>query len=233
MTTMTGRAAPGAAASVQGGHVARVRLEYLSDADKQFFHEQVVRILEEVGVAYNTPTLTALLAEAGAVVDARASDGEAALGARRALPGAGAERDPARGTRPGLRLPRRRRTRCSTVTDGDRHLHARRPHRRAPRGHAGRPAAHVDPLRRAPRDRLRVADRHARRRRPAGGQPLERPHHAGPRAQARLQDEVRTPDQAPVFIEMLEAIAGAPLRERPDLLGDQLHHRPAAARLRR
>jgi len=30
-----------------------------------------------------------------------------------------------------------------------------------------------------------------------------------------LQDEVRTPDQAPVMIEMLEAIAGAPLTERP------------------
>jgi trimethylamine--corrinoid protein Co-methyltransferase len=30
-----------------------------------------------------------------------------------------------------------------------------------------------------------------------------------------LQDEVRHPEQAPVFIEMLEAIAGAPLAERP------------------
>ena len=47
-----------------------------------------------------------------------------------------------------------------------------------------------------------------------------------------LQDEVRMPDQAPVFIEMLEAIAGAPLRGAPDLVGDQLHHRAAAARRR-
>ena len=30
-----------------------------------------------------------------------------------------------------------------------------------------------------------------------------------------LQDEVRHPDQAPVFVEMLEAIAGASLKERP------------------
>ena len=54
----------------RGGRVARVRFEYLSESDKQFFHEQVVRVLEEVGVAYNTPTLTSLLAEAGATVDA-------------------------------------------------------------------------------------------------------------------------------------------------------------------
>ena len=56
--------------TVKGVSVARVRFEYLSESDKQFFHEQVVRVLEEVGVAYNTPTLTSLLAEAGATVDA-------------------------------------------------------------------------------------------------------------------------------------------------------------------
>ena len=50
--------------------MARPRLEYLSEADKQFVHEQTVRLLEEVGVAYNTPTLTGLLSEAGATVDA-------------------------------------------------------------------------------------------------------------------------------------------------------------------
>jgi trimethylamine--corrinoid protein Co-methyltransferase len=54
------------------------------------------------------------------------------------------------------------------------------------------------------------------------------PHDVDPRAgnlemarvsldhcRKHLQDEVRVPDQAPVFIEMLEAIAGASLRERP------------------
>ena len=49
--------------------MARPRFEYLSDGEKQFVHEQTVRLLEEVGVAYNTPTLTGLLREAGAVVD--------------------------------------------------------------------------------------------------------------------------------------------------------------------
>jgi len=49
--------------------VARARLRYLSDADKQFVHEQTVRVLEEVGIAFNTPQAVDLLAEAGAQVD--------------------------------------------------------------------------------------------------------------------------------------------------------------------
>ena len=49
--------------------MARPRFEYLSEAEKQFVHEQTVRLLEEVGIAYNTPTLTGLLKEAGATVD--------------------------------------------------------------------------------------------------------------------------------------------------------------------
>ena len=52
--------------------VARPTLQYLTDADKEFVHAQTVRLLEEVGVAYNTPTLTTLLSEAGATVDAEA-----------------------------------------------------------------------------------------------------------------------------------------------------------------
>ena len=34
-----------------------------------FVHEQTVRVLEEVGVGYNTPAALDLLEEAGAVVD--------------------------------------------------------------------------------------------------------------------------------------------------------------------
>ena len=45
------------------------RFEYLSETEKQFVHEQTMRLLEEVGVAYNTPTLTGLLKDAGATVD--------------------------------------------------------------------------------------------------------------------------------------------------------------------
>ena len=49
--------------------MTRPRLTYLSAADKDFVHEQTVRLLEQVGVAYNTPKAIDLLAEAGAQVD--------------------------------------------------------------------------------------------------------------------------------------------------------------------
>ncbi|HEY5387473.1 MAG TPA: trimethylamine methyltransferase family protein, partial [Thermoleophilia bacterium] len=52
--------------------MARPRLSYLTDADKEFVHEQTLRVLAEVGVCYGTPTLTGLLAAAGATVDAEA-----------------------------------------------------------------------------------------------------------------------------------------------------------------
>ena len=64
----------------------RPRLHYLTEADKQFVHEQTLRVLSEVGVAYNTPTLTGLLAEAGAIVDAETLTARAAVGPHRALP---------------------------------------------------------------------------------------------------------------------------------------------------
>jgi len=35
----------------RGGHVARPRLQYLSEVEKQFVHEQTLRVLSEVGVA--------------------------------------------------------------------------------------------------------------------------------------------------------------------------------------
>lgn len=49
--------------------MTRPRISYLSPADRDFVHEQVVRVLEEVGVGYNTPEAVELLAEAGAAVD--------------------------------------------------------------------------------------------------------------------------------------------------------------------
>jgi trimethylamine---corrinoid protein Co-methyltransferase len=49
--------------------VARARLQYLSETEKEYVHEQTVRVLEEVGVAYNTPQAIDLLAAAGAPVD--------------------------------------------------------------------------------------------------------------------------------------------------------------------
>jgi trimethylamine--corrinoid protein Co-methyltransferase len=49
--------------------VARARIQYLSDAEKQFVHEQTMRVLTEIGIAYNTAKAIDLLAEAGAEVD--------------------------------------------------------------------------------------------------------------------------------------------------------------------
>ncbi len=49
--------------------MTRPRISYLSAADRDFVHEQVVRVLEEVGIGYNTPEAIELLAAAGAPVD--------------------------------------------------------------------------------------------------------------------------------------------------------------------
>ena len=49
--------------------MTRPRSRYLSDEERAFVHEQTVRVLEEVGVGYNTAAALDLLEEAGAVVD--------------------------------------------------------------------------------------------------------------------------------------------------------------------
>lgn len=49
--------------------MAQARLQYLSAAEQEFIHERTVQVLEQVGVAYNTPLAIDLLAEAGAQVD--------------------------------------------------------------------------------------------------------------------------------------------------------------------
>ena len=49
--------------------MARARMTYLSEAERQFVHEQTAYVLEEVGVGYNTPAAIDLLEEAGAEVD--------------------------------------------------------------------------------------------------------------------------------------------------------------------
>jgi len=49
--------------------MARPRLTYLSEADRAFVHEQTVRVLEDVGIGYNTPEAIDLVEAAGARVD--------------------------------------------------------------------------------------------------------------------------------------------------------------------
>ena len=45
--------------------MARARMTYLSEAERQFVHEQTVRVLEEVGVGYNSPAAIDLPEEGG------------------------------------------------------------------------------------------------------------------------------------------------------------------------
>lgn len=193
--------------------MARPRTTYLSDADRQFVHEQVVRLLEEVGVAYNTPTLTGLLGEAGAVVDA------ATLTAK--LPWELVERCLKLLPRDVLLAGRDPAYDC-TVSDegvlytsdgaatymlddltGERH-----------EGTEADLAAMMTLYDAVPEIDFQWAtitpgDVDSR----AGN--LEMARISFEHSRKHLQDEVRTPDQAAVMIEVLETIAGAPLKERP------------------
>ncbi len=190
-----------------------MRLEYLSDADKEVFHEQVVRVLEEVGVAYNTPTLTELLAEAGARVDGQHLTAklpwelvERCLGQvpKQVLL---AGRDPAYDRTVGagemLYTSDGAATYMLDDVTGERHEGTRDDLRRMITLYDAIPEIDFVWATITPGD---VDPR-------AGNLEIARTAYTFGRK--HLQDEVRVPDQAPVFLDMLEAIAGAPLRERP------------------
>ena len=193
--------------------MARPRLKYLTDRDKEFIHEQTLRVLTEVGVCYGTPTLTGLLAGAGATVDA------VALTAK---------------------LPWDLIERCLSMLPSDIHLAGREPaydcwindggmlytsdgaatymlNDLTGERHEGTTADLAMMMRlydAVPEidftwATITPGDVDAR----AGNLEMARITYQNSRK--HLQDEVRHADQAPVFIEMLQAIAGAPLRERP------------------
>jgi len=193
--------------------VARPRFEYLSDDEKQFVHEQTVRLLEEVGVAYNTPTLTGLLREAGATVD------EARLVAKlpwdlveRCLRQVPREillagRDPAYdctvGTGRVLYTSDGAATYMLDDLTGERH-----------EGTEADLAAMMTLYDAVPEIDFTWATITPGDVDPRAGN-LEMARIAFEHSRKHLQDEVRTPDQAPVMIELLETVSGAPLRERP------------------
>jgi len=193
--------------------VARPRLTYLTDADRQFIHAQTVRLLEEVGVAYNSPSLTGLLHEAGATVDADK------LTAKR--PWELVER--CLGMVPGdvLLAGREPEYDCRVSDDGmlytsdgaatymlddltgERHEGTEADLARMMRLYDAVPEIDFTWATITPGDvDSRVGN-------------LEMARITFQNSRKHLQDEVRHPDQAPVFIEMLEAIAGASLKERP------------------
>lgn len=193
--------------------MTRPRLQYLSDADRQFVHEQTLRVLAEVGVAYNTPTLTAALIEAGAVVDAEqlrvklpwdVIERCLAMLPRDILL---AGRDPAYDCRVGAgsMLYTSDGTAMFMLDDltGERH--------EGTQEDLARMMCLYDAVAELdftwPTINAGDVDQRAIN--------LEMARIAFDNSRKHLQDEVRHPEEAPVFIEMLEAIAGAPLRERP------------------
>ena len=193
--------------------MTRPRLQYLSEADRQFVHEQTVRVLEQVGVAYNSPTLTDLLREAGAVVDAEKLTAK--------LPWELIERCLKTVPRDILLAGRDPAYDCWVNDDGvvytsdgaatymlddltgERHEGTQEDLRQMARLFDALPEIDFTWATITPHD----VD-------PRAGN-LEMARIAFENSRKHLQDEVRVPDQAPVFLEMLTAIAGAPLKERP------------------
>ena len=193
--------------------MARPRLEYLSDADKAFIHEQTLRVLAEAGVAYNTPSLTPLLAEAGASVDAEHLTAKLpweliercleSVPERVLLAGRDPAYDCVVGAGELLYTSDGAATYMLDDLTGERHEGTRHDLAAMTRLYDAVPEIDFVWATITPGDvDSRVGN-------------LEMARITFDNCRKHLQDEVRHPDQAPVFIEMLEAIAGAPLRERP------------------
>jgi trimethylamine--corrinoid protein Co-methyltransferase len=193
--------------------MAQARLQYLSGAERAFIHEQTVRVLEEVGVAYNTPTLTELLQEAGAAVDAEHLTAK--------LPWELVDRCLKMVTHDVLLAGRDPAYDCSIngngivyTSDGaatfmlddltgERHVGTRADLARMMRLYDAMPEIDFTWATITPSDvDARVGN-------------LEMARISFENSRKHVQDEVLSPDQVPVFVEMLEAIAGAPLRQRP------------------
>ena len=193
--------------------MARPRLQYLSETEKQFVHEQTLRVLGEVGVAYNTPTLTALLTEAGAAVDAEHLTAklpwELIERCLKTVPGEVllAGRDPAYDCRVSddgmIYTSDGAATYMMDDLTGERHEGTQADLAQMMRLYDAVPEIDFTWATITPGDvDPRVGN-------------LEMARISFENSRKHLQDEVRHPDQAPVFIEMLEAIAGASLRVRP------------------
>ena len=197
-----------------GGDVARARVRYLSDEDRQFMHEQAMRVLEEIGVAYNTDKAIDLLEAAGAPVD------------RQTLR---------------AKVPRELVERCLATVPRRIHLAGRDPRhdRYLDDGEPivfctdGTGTYMYDDLTGERREGTE-ADLREVVRLFEGLDEIDMnwcsicPRDVDPVTQGlrmaaigltesgkHLQDEVRHPEQVPAYVEMLEAFAGASLHERP------------------
>jgi trimethylamine--corrinoid protein Co-methyltransferase len=194
--------------------VARARIQYLSERDSDFVHQQTVRVLEEIGIAFNSEKAIDLLAEAGAPVD------RASLTAKLPweLVGRCLETVPRRILLAG-RDPRHDRylgddepiVFCTDGTGtymyddvtGERWEGTEQDLREVIRLFEGLDEIDMNWCSICPRDLDPVT---SGLRMAAIGLTESGKH---------LQDEVRVPQQVPAFVEMLETFAGASLHERP------------------
>jgi trimethylamine--corrinoid protein Co-methyltransferase len=188
-------------------------LRYLSDADREFVHEQTLRVLSEVGVAYGTPTLTGLLVEAGATVDAGRLTAKLPweliehclnmVPTEVLLAGREPAYDCCVGAGGMLYTSDGAATYMLDDLSGERHEGTAADLAQMMRLYDAVPEIDFTWATVTPGDvDARVGN-------------LEMARITFENSRKHLQDEVRTPEQAPVMIEILEAIAGAPLRERP------------------
>lgn len=194
--------------------MARVRIQYLSDAEKQFVHEQTVRVLEEIGITFNTPQAIDLLEEAGAEVDRETLTAK--------VPWELVERCLKTVPRRILLAGRDRKhdryldddepivfTTDGTATymyddlTGERWEGTENDLRRVMRLFEGLDEVDMNWCSICPRDLDPIT------------QGLEMAAIGLTESGKHLQDEVRFLDQVPYFVEMLETFAGASLKERP------------------
>jgi len=194
--------------------VARVRAQYLSEADKEFVHEQTVRVLEEIGIAFNSEKAIDLLAEAGAPVDRERLTAKVpwelvqrclATVPRRILL---AGRDPKHDRylddgEPTVFCTDGTGTYMYDDVTGERWEGTEKDLREVMRLFEGLDEVDMNWCSICPRD----VDSAVSGLRMAAIGLTESGKH--------LQDEVRVPEQVPAFIDLLEGFAGASLHERP------------------
>ncbi len=193
--------------------MARARLQFLSEDDKQSIHEQTLRVLA-AGVAYNAPQAVDLLAEAGARVDRErltaCLDDDLVEAALRITPARVllAARDPARDVVVGGGHP------LSVCSDGTAtYLLDDASGERLP-GTAQRLRQVMRLLDALPECDYVWPSLSARDLDPATAN-LEIELISLTECAKHLQDEVRGPEFVEPLVDILEAVAGAPLKQRP------------------
>jgi trimethylamine---corrinoid protein Co-methyltransferase len=194
--------------------MARARLHFLDEGDKQALHEQTMRVLAEAGVAFNVPEVLDLLADAGARVDRERMVAylpeELVWSSLQAAPDEVllAARDPERDVVVGGDHP------LSVCSDGTAtYLLDDRTGERLP-GSAERLHRVMRLLDALPQCDYVWPSLSARDLDPATAN-LEIEYISLTECSKHLQDEVRGPEFVAPLVDMLEAAAGASLKERP------------------